>query len=183
MGDSERALETLREAEPHVLASGSPRDLWCLRFDSAVSECHLGRPGKAQELLPEIQALADQLGKTLDRLRTRWLAARVAAGLGRTEEAVAILDRVCDDFLRTKPPLPIDAAQAGLDLALYWLKQGDTAAVKKLAVPLERIFTAQGIHREALGALRLFCQAARREAATLELVNKARAELARGVGE
>ena len=179
MGDSERALETLREAEPHVRASGSPRDLLVLRFDTAVSDCHLGRPDKAQELLPEIQALADQLGRTLDRLRTRWLTARVAAGLGRTEEAVAELDRVCDEFLRTEPPLPLDAAQAGLDLALYWLKQGDTAAVKKLAVPLERIFTVQGIRREALSALRLFCEAARRERATLELANKAKAELER----
>jgi tetratricopeptide (TPR) repeat protein len=179
MGDCEGALETLREAEPHVLATGTPRDLWCLRVNTAVCKCHLGLAGEAEELLPEIQGLADRLGKGLDRLRTRWLTARVAAGLGRTEVAVAVLDRVCDDFLRGTPPLPIDAALAGLDLALYWLEQGNTAAVKKLAVPLERLFAVQGIRREALSALRLFCEAARREAATLEMVNKAKAELAR----
>jgi len=179
MGDCAGALETLHEAEPNVLASGSPRDLFGLRFNTAVCEIRLGRPGRAEELLPEIQALADQLGKALDRLRTRWLTARIAAGLGRTEEAVAVLDRVCDNFLRSKPPLPIDAALAGLDLALYWLERGNTAAVKTLAVPLERIFAAQGIRREALSALRLFCEAARRERPTLELANKAKTELER----
>jgi tetratricopeptide (TPR) repeat protein len=179
MGDYERALETLQEAEPHVLVIGPERDLWCLRFDTAVCLAHLEQAGKAEELLPEIQELADRLGKALDRLRTRWLTARVAAGLGQTEEAVAMLDRVCAEFLSSKPPLPYDAALAGLDLALYWLKQGDTAAVRKLAAPLERVFTAQGIRREALGALRLFCQAARRDAATLELAQKAKAELER----
>ena len=46
-------------------------------------------------------------------------------------------------------------------------------------MPLERIFAAQGIHREALSALRLFCEAARRERATLELANKAKVELER----
>ena len=112
-------------------------------------------------------------------MRARWLTARVEAGLGRTEEAIAILAGVCNDFLRCEPPLPYEAALAGLDLGLYWLKQGNTAAVKKLAVPLERVFTAKGIRREAVSALRLFCEAARREAATVELAQRAQAEVRR----
>jgi len=179
MGDSERALAALKEAEPHVHANATPRDLWCLLLNTAVCECHLGRPERAAERLPEIQGLADRLGKALDQLRTRWLTARVAAGLGKTDEAIAIVDRVCADFLRSEPPLPIDAALAGLDLALYWLERGDTAAVQKLALPLERIFAAKGIRREALAALRLFCSAARRQAATLEMARQVKAELQR----
>jgi tetratricopeptide (TPR) repeat protein len=179
MGAYQSALETLQEAEPHVLGTGTERDLLVLRFDTAVCLVHLEQTGRAEELLPEIQELAERLGKALDRLRTHWLAARIAAGLGRAKEAVAVLDRVCTEFLGSKPPLPYDAALVGLDLALYWLKQGDTAAVRKLAPLLERVFTAQGIRREALGALRLFCQAARRDAATLELAEKAKTELER----
>jgi hypothetical protein len=134
--------------------------------------------GLAEELMPEIGRLADQLG-TLARLRTRWLTARVAAGLGRAEEAIAILVGVCNDFLRCTPPLPYEAARAGLDLALYWLKQGNTGAVKTITVPLERVFTAKGIRSESLKALRLFCEAARREAATVELAQRAQAEVQR----
>jgi len=178
MEDYERALATLHEAEHYVQAAGSPRDHCVLRFNTAVCLCNLGKADQAEELIPEIERLADQLG-ALARLRTRWLTARVAAGLGRTEEAIAILVLVCDDFLRCKPPLPYDAALAGLDLALYWLKQGNNAAVKKLAGPLERIFSAIGIRREAVRSLRLFCEAARREAATLELAQKAKADVER----
>ena len=49
----------------------------------------------------------------------------------------------------------------------------------RVAPALERIFRAKGIRREALGSLRLFCDAARREAATLELVRKARTDVER----
>jgi hypothetical protein len=59
------------------------------------------------------------------------------------------------------------------------LKEGNTAAVQRLAVSLERLFRSKGIRREALASLRLFCDAARREAATLELARKARVELER----
>jgi hypothetical protein len=34
------------------------------------------------------------------------------------------------------------------------------------------IFSSQGVHREALAALRIFCEAARREAATVELARQ-----------
>ena len=178
-GDHELALAALGEATPHVEAHGSLRDLCVLRFDTAVTHCNLGNAVEAESLLPEIQILAEQLNKTIDRLKTRWLETRIDAGLGRTEKAIAGIDRVCEEFLHTDPPLPYDAALAGLDLALYWLQEGNTAAVQRLAPALERIFRAKGIRREALGSLRLFCDAARREAATLELVRKARTDVER----
>lgn len=178
MGDTERALTTLQEAEPYVLATGTPRDLCVLRFNTAVCLCTLGKASEAEGMLTEIHELADQLG-ALARLRTRWLASRVAAGLGQVEEAITILDQVSDDFLRCDPPLPYEAALAGLDLALYWLELGNIAAVKQLAPSLKRVFTAKGIRREALSSLWLFCEAARREAATLDLAQRAKAEVQR----
>lgn len=178
-GDHELALAALAEARPWVEAHGSLRDLCVLHFNAASAHCNLKNAEKAAALLPEIQTLTAQLNKAHDCLRFRWLEARVAAGLGRTEEAIAGISRVCEEFLHTDPPLPYDAALAGLDLAQYWLKEGNTAAVQRLAVPLERIFRAKGIRREALASLRLFCDAARREAATVELVQKAKAEVER----
>lgn len=179
MGAYEESLATLNEATPHVEAHGTLRDLFAWRFNTAVNRCHLGQAEKAQTILPEIQALAERLDNTFDRLRTRWLEARVTAGLGRTQEAIVQMDRLCEEFLRSDPPRPYDAALAGLDLARYWLKEENTAAVKQLAPSLERIFRAKGIRREALASLRLFCEAARREGATLELIEKVTTEVER----
>ena len=169
MHSYKEALATLAEAKPIVEAHGTLRELYALRFNTAVNYCHLSQAEKAATLLPEIRTLTEQLNKATDRLKTRWLETRIDAGLGRTEKAIAGIDRVCEEFLHTDPPLPYDAALAGLDLALYWLQDGNTAAVQRLAPSLERIFRAKGIRREALASLRLFCDAARREAATLEL--------------
>jgi tetratricopeptide (TPR) repeat protein len=179
MEDHEKALATLREAAPHVEAYGTLHNLFALRFNTAANLAYLGDARTAEGLLPEIQALTEQLNKAVDRLRFRWLEAMVDAGLGRTESAIARMDRVCEEFLRTDPPLPYDAALAGLDLARFWLKEGNTGAVQRLAVPLGRIFRAQGIQREAAASLRLFCEAARREAATVDLVEKVEAEVRR----
>lgn len=41
------------------------------------------------------------------------------------------------------------------------------------------IFKAQGVHREALAALRVFCDAAKHQAATLELARKVERYLCR----
>lgn len=51
------------------------------------------------------------------------------------------------------------------------------AEVKELATEMEAIFRAKKIHREALAALILFWEAAKREAATVELVRQVIAEI------
>jgi hypothetical protein len=59
-----------------------------------------------------------------------------------------------------------------MDLAVLLLKQGRTAEVKSLANEMLRIFQAQNVEREALAALRLFCNSAQRETATIELARR-----------
>ncbi|HWM91992.1 MAG TPA: helix-turn-helix domain-containing protein [Thermoanaerobaculia bacterium] len=176
-GEPEKALETLWRAAPLVERKGDPNQLFALRFNLGVNLCHLQRTEEAEALLDEIRTLAAGLGKRLHNVRLRWLEARVAAGLGRTAEAVATIDEVCAAFLDLD--LPYDAALAGLNLALYWLEQGSTGPVQALAASLERIFDAQGIRREALASLGLFCEAARTEAATIELVRQVKEEIER----
>jgi len=46
---------------------------------------------------------------------------------------------------------------------------GRTSEVKTLAQKLAAVFASEGVHREALAALRLFQEAAEREVATAEL--------------
>lgn len=49
-----------------------------------------------------------------------------------------------------------------------YLEEGRTREVRELAEEMLWIFKSQGVHKEALAALRLFCQAAREEKARVE---------------
>ena len=71
-----------------------------------------------------------------------------------------------------------DAAMASLDLALLYLKDGRTADVRRLAEEMATLFEAQDVHREALAAVVLFREAARREEVTAALVGEVRRVLA-----
>jgi hypothetical protein len=135
----------------------------------------LERYAEAAALLPKVRELAEQQADELSLIRVVWLEARVAAGQGRTAEAEAGLNQARRDF--ADHDLPYDAALASLDLAVLWLGEGRTAEVRELATEMQAIFKANGIHREALAALRLFCEAAREETATVELARRAIAEI------
>ncbi|HEV8577887.1 MAG TPA: hypothetical protein VGX68_02295, partial [Thermoanaerobaculia bacterium] len=86
------------------------------------------------------------------------------------EEAIAALEHVSREFARRQ--IPFHAAMAGLELAVLYLEEGRTAEVRKLAEELLAIFKAQQVHRGALAALALFCEATRKEAATVELARR-----------
>jgi transcriptional regulator with XRE-family HTH domain len=177
MGDINGALSALIEAAPFVEASGDRRLLFVLRFSMSDNLCHLEKYSEAAVLLPEVRELAIQQANELDLIRVMWLAAKVDAGQGRSDEAVAGLEQVRRDF--TVRELPYDAALSSLDLAVLWLQAGRTAEVKELAVAMGWIFKAKGIQREALAALGLFYEAALQEAATEELARRVIAELRR----
>ena len=65
-----------------------------------------------------------------------------------------------------------DVALALLEEAVLLLEEGRTAEVRELALGLEKVFESKGVHREALGALKLFKEAAEHEAATAELARR-----------
>jgi hypothetical protein len=60
------------------------------------------------------------------------------------------------------------SSRKGFSAAVYALVR----LVRGLARQMAPIFKAQGIHQEALAALRLFCKAAEQEAATVEMVRR-----------
>ena len=109
--------------------------------------------------------------------RVIWLEGRIAAGLGRPEEALALLAQARREF---------DSAACPTTLPwLYWrrrrccLRQVGRAEVKGLAGELAKVFKSKGVHREALAALQLFREAAEREKATAELARRVLAYLFR----
>ena len=166
-GEISAAIAALREAIPLITSSEEPRHSWIVRINLLVLLCHLDRFEDAERELPALVELTEALGNSLDRLRVRWLSARVAAGLGRRHEAVALFEELLAQF--TGRHNPYNAALVSLELAALHLEEGKTAEVQTLTKQLVCIFGAQGIHREAVGALMLFCDAARNDAATVEL--------------
>ncbi len=175
MGDIEGALAALMEAAPFVEASENPDLLFALRFNMAEDLCGLERYDEVAELLPQVRELAMERRNKGELSRILWLQAKLDAGQGRLEEAVEGLQLVRRDFL--DQDLPYLAALASLNLAVLWLRVGRTAEVRELAAEMETVFRAKKIHREALVALLLFCEAAKREAATVALVRRTIADI------
>ena len=170
MGDAERALDVLKEAEPEVESRDEPNLLFALRFNRTATLCDLGRVKEAEEVLPRVQKLAMELRQDLHLVRLRWLEGRVHAGLGRIEEAIKALEEVREKFAALG--MAYDCALASVKLAELYLRQGRTAEVKALALWMEQVFRSLDIQREALAALLLFCNAVRQEEATAELAER-----------
>jgi tetratricopeptide (TPR) repeat protein len=170
LGDFEAAIATLRRAIPFVEAAEESRFLLVFWQNLAVNLYFLGRFDEAQELLPRLRDLASNYGDDLDLLRLRWLEGRVIAGLGGRSEAIGILSRAREGF--TSRGMAYDGALISLELALVYLEEGRTAEVKILARQITPVFQAQGIHREALAAFKLFRDAAEHESVTVRLARK-----------
>ena len=166
----EQAVYVLRRGISQAETSGAPYLLFAFRLNLAVNLCFLKRHKEAAELLPELQMLAVNLGNGLDIVRLHWLKARVAAGLERHEEAINSFSRVQEEFATRE--IAYDTALVSLELAVLYLELGRAGQVRSLARQLLWIFRAQGVHREALAALRLFCEAAEREAITVDLARR-----------
>jgi transcriptional regulator with XRE-family HTH domain len=180
MNDVQGALALLLEATPFISSSDDPRLLLVHRFNTLVCLTDLSRHAEAETGLPEVQALTAELGNDLDGVRLRWLEAKIAAGLGRIAEAVRAFFEVRDRF--AAEGIAYDTALVTLELAALLAEQGRTAEVKTLAAQTERIFKAQKVERERLGALRLFCGAARKEHLTATLARQLLADLRAGQG-
>ncbi|HEV8577889.1 MAG TPA: helix-turn-helix transcriptional regulator [Thermoanaerobaculia bacterium] len=177
-GEAESAIDTLREAAALVDGEREPRLRFALRFNLTAALVDLERYAEADSLLPEVKDLSAAQRNEIDQIRVVWLSGKIAAGLGRTEEARDAFEQVRRDF--TAREMAYDCALVSLDLAKLHLEQGRNADVRALAEEMLWIFKAQGIEREALAALRMFCEAARKEAATVDLARRAGEALGRG---
>ncbi|HEY4595352.1 MAG TPA: helix-turn-helix transcriptional regulator [Thermoanaerobaculia bacterium] len=170
LGRFGRAIDVLSEAALLVAKTGEARLLFTLQFNMAVNHGFLGHHDAVEAMLPKIRRLATARGDELDLLRVRWLEGRTAAVFGRRREAVEAFSRVREGFAARE--IAYDAALASLELAVLYLEDGRAADVRLLARQMVWIFRTQGLHPEVLAALRLFCEAAERNAVTLNLVRR-----------
>src|SRR4051812_42656336 len=84
-GEYDRAVEALLQAEP--LIKEDSRLMNILRLNLAWDFCHLGRFAEADAIGRQVRAVAAEMGDEIGILRGLWLAGRIAAGMGRSEEA------------------------------------------------------------------------------------------------
>ncbi|HEY0553475.1 MAG TPA: hypothetical protein VGG20_04370 [Thermoanaerobaculia bacterium] len=167
MGEYERAIEALLEAKTLPEVQSDPRLHNILNCNLALNFSHVGRFTEAAELAKEGREIASEMGDEIGLLRLTWIDGRIAAGVGRTREALSLLAQARREFMVLK--MGYDVALALLEEAVLLLEEGRTAEVKTLARGLPALFEAEDVHREALAALRLFYEVAQREAATAEL--------------
>jgi tetratricopeptide (TPR) repeat protein len=111
----------------------------------------------------------------LNLLRLRWVEAKILAGRGRLADAERVFGEVRTGF--RAQALHYDAALAGMDLALVLTKQGKD--IRPLAREIHRACEAQGIHPEAVRALRSFEILCEHRGATAERVERFRTFLDR----
>lgn len=167
MGKYEDAVEALLMATALLDDQVEPRLRDALYINAANNFCHLGKHRSAAALVQKIQPRVAERGDEIDLIRILWLQGRIEAGLGRTDEALRLLVEARERFAAEK--MHYDVALALLEEAVLLLGQGRSAEVKVLAQELTVVLERQGVHREALAALRLFQEAAQREGATAEL--------------
>jgi tetratricopeptide (TPR) repeat protein len=170
MGELDGALEALRQAEILLMSSRDVRNIWLVQHSLAYRLWRIGRYAEADSLLAEVRRRAIETGNELDLIRTLWVEGGVAGGLGRREQALSALEQVRRYFNANR--ITYDAALASLDLAVLYLEEGQALEAKTLAEEMFWIFKAQGVHDESLATLWLFCEAARKEEATVDLAQR-----------
>ena len=153
----------------HINEEREPRIALGVRCEFLFNLCMQGRAAEAAHRLREVQALAEQLRQEVDLIHVSVIRGKIAAGTGRAEEAEEIFELARRKFASVKPPLVLDYALVSLDLGLLLLEQDRTSEVRILGEQMAWIFSSQGVRREALAALRIFCDAAKHDAATMEL--------------
>ena len=168
----QEAIEALERAAPLADAAQDRRLALVWRFDWLVNLCGLDRYADAESRLGDVRALSARVGKGLDLLRLTWLEARIAAGLGRTGEALAAFERVRAEL--TTRRMAYDTALVILDIAVLLAEEGRTAQVRDLAEQAAWIFESQDVHREALRALAVFSRAAEKDRLSPDLARNIR---------
>ena len=167
VGVAEQALELLTSESEVWLRSSA-------HFNRAY---YLQARGDVDQAEAELSAHEELLAGEGDwgALHVVWLRARIAWSRGdlRTAERSYIEAR----RRALERGVAFDAALVALELALVHLVQGRTPKVKKLALEALRVFAEQDVDREVRAALDLLEAAARRDALTRELVERAIAAL------
>jgi len=172
MDDLKASAAALEEAASLVDEKREPRLALGIRLKLLLNLCLEDRAEEARPQLRDVLSIAEGLGKELDLARVLWVSGMIAAGTGRSAEAEESLEQVRREMARRN--IAYDYALVTLELAVVLLAENRLGEVRALATDLVWIFSAQQVSENALAALRLFSEAARRETATVGFARQIR---------
>jgi tetratricopeptide (TPR) repeat protein len=115
MGEYQKAIEALLEAEPLLDRHAEPRIWYKQRFNLAVNFCHTSRYREAAALVAEAGPIIVKLKDEIDYLRLAWLRSRIEAGLGRPTEALRLLEHARRGFASRNMQHDVALAQPELE--------------------------------------------------------------------
>jgi tetratricopeptide (TPR) repeat protein len=173
----EEAIRLLGEALRLLDARRDPALVFMTVHNLLMFLVEVGRAGEAARLFAASRPLYTAHNGRLERLKIRWLEARIAAGLGDDAVAETAYAEVRTGFVAAE--LPYDAALVSLDLAAVWLRTGRTAEIRDLVDEMVAIFRVRNIRREAIAALLVLREACERRKATAALLRSVTSELQR----
>jgi len=169
-GTPEQGIPLLYRALELIDPQQEPRLALCawhnLVDDLAEAGCFM----EAQKILRRAIPIYRQIPEPWSGLRRQWVEGKIARGLGQDGRAEDLLTAARNGFL--EQGLSYDVALVSLELAALYAGQGHTAEVKRIAAEMLPLFSARGIHREALAALALWRRAAEAEQAGIGLTTE-----------
>ena len=169
-GRARESTTLLRRALALIDQREDPRRCLRVRHNLIMALLADDRPREAFALLFHTRPLYLKAGDRPTLLRLRWLEGRVAHALNRIDQAEAAYREVREAFVELG--MPYDAALVTLDVASVLAQLGKTADLRQLAIEMMAFFESRQIHREAMAAFLLFCEAARQERAGVGLVRE-----------
>jgi len=177
-GQPEKGIPLLYQALELIDPTQEPRVLLIAQHNLLDDLAEAGRYMEAQRLLIQARPLYRRFDELWMRNRRRWVEGKIARGLGQPEKAEALLVTARAAF--QEQDATYDMALISLELAGLYAERGRTAEIKRLAEEMVPIFSSRQIHREALAALALWCQAVQSETAGAELAAQVASAIKRG---
>ena len=180
-GQPEKGIPLLYQALDLIDPDQDLRLLFSAKHNLIDNLVDAGRYMEAQRLLVQARSLYRRFDEPAFRNRRRWVEGKIARGLGQMEQAERFLLAARIGF--QEQDASYDGALVCLELAGLYAEQGRTAEMKQLAEEMVPIFSSRKIHREALAALALWCQAVKTETAGAELAAQVASAIRRGRDE
>jgi tetratricopeptide (TPR) repeat protein len=168
-GTPERGIPLLYEAVQLIDPAQEPLLLLCVWHNLADDLTEVGRFMEAQKIFAESRRLYRSIPPMV-RNRHKWLAGRIAVGLGQEKDGETLLLAARQGFVAENAGY--DVALVSFDLSSLYARQGRAQELKQVAAEMVPFFSSRQIHREAAAALAYWKQAVDTETAGFELATR-----------